>query len=97
MIAKFNGTCCYCSKPIKAKVDEYDPDSKRSFHRDCRDSGKPGPDAYRLADELGYFEFSSDMDTDRLLRHLRPPDRSVAAGRPAAEALPRRNANLFGE
>lgn len=56
MISKYNGTCCHCGKPTKAGTDEYDLDTKKSFHRDCEAKRDlfSASEAEALADELGY-------------------------------------------
>jgi hypothetical protein len=53
MITKFDGKpCCFCSHPTRAGVDTYDPDTKKSYHEECFDNQKPGPEAFALADRL---------------------------------------------
>lgn len=54
MISRYDGTCCFCGKKTLANVDEYDLDSKKSFHVECRDNQPPGPESFKLADELGF-------------------------------------------
>lgn len=53
MISKFDGICCYCNKPTRAGLDEYD--DRKAFHLECRDNRPPGPEAFQLADRLGYI------------------------------------------
>ena len=61
MISKYNGVCSYCKLPTKAGQDHYDIATKASYHSICEEgaeSGEPGPDAYAIADRLGYRHFS---------------------------------------
>jgi hypothetical protein len=54
VIAKFPGTCSVCNGHIKIGSDiDYDSTTKTAKHPDCEP--KPGPDAYRLAGELGFL------------------------------------------
>ncbi len=57
MIAKYHGRCTFCGKPIVVGVDQYDVERKESFHNDCKfgEESNPGPDAFRLANELGFI------------------------------------------
>ena len=57
MISKYNGTCVFCKNPTTANVDQYDMDTKKSYHEDCRDryeqtTGRE--EANVLADRLGF-------------------------------------------
>lgn len=55
MISRYDGICCYCKDSTKAGKDEYDTARKVSFHRECEQNQAPGPDAVRVAQELGYL------------------------------------------
>lgn len=55
MICAYSNLCSICKVRIPAKTDvHYDPDSKTIQHWDCFENPRPGPDAFRLADELGF-------------------------------------------
>ena len=77
MIAKFASPCIYCDLPVKPGRDEYDYETKKSWHLECKDSAdsQPDPGQQDLADRLGYTAFAPDLSADGLLRHMRPPDR----------------------
>lgn len=55
MLARYPGSCIYCKKPITVGVDTYDVDTKQNWHEVCHESQPPGPDAFRLADSLGFI------------------------------------------
>jgi len=93
MISKYNGICFYCKQPTKANVDEYELDSKKSFHVACKeqDEAQPSPEQFTLADKLGYL---SHRSWDLLLL---PPaansdpawwDRSETSGRDTVRGVP---------
>lgn len=58
MISKYPGHCFLCNEPTQAGIDQYDLQMKRSYHADCEENQPPGPDAYVLADSLGYRTIS---------------------------------------
>lgn len=59
MIAKWDGRCSICKGAIPAGEDvHYDAEAKSVQHWDCYENPKPGPDAFALADELGYRHYS---------------------------------------
>lgn len=53
MICTYSNLCRICKVRIPAKTDVH-YDGKAIAHWDCLDQEKPGPDAFRLADELGF-------------------------------------------
>lgn len=79
MIAKYPGLCRYCKQPITVGVDEYDLTSKASYHRECEESQPPGPEAYVLADRLGFKPHAEagEMDWPLFLLSRNAADRSV--------------------
>jgi hypothetical protein len=56
MISKYNGKCAHCGQPTKAGVDQYDIDTKRSYHEACEPQPLPFDSAEddELADRLGF-------------------------------------------
>lgn len=55
MIARFAGRCSICREEIpKGAECEYDPTAKTVHHYECAENPKPGPEAYELAERLGY-------------------------------------------
>jgi hypothetical protein len=54
MISKFDGRCFICGKPTKAGKDMYDLDTRQSYHAECKENQPPGPEAYALAERLGF-------------------------------------------
>lgn len=107
MIAKFPGRCMFCKKPIVVGVDTYDVEIKKAFHETCKENQPPGPEAYTLADELGFVSHNdasihAALENWRLRDHwlLRPLFNAScgdSAGRPGTEAPARRQSDLFGE
>lgn len=107
MIAKYPGTCMFCRKPIAVGVDTYDLEIKKSYHEACKENQPPGPEAYTLADQLGFVPHDEasiraavadwHVRADWLLRNLPHADRGNSAGRLSAETSTRRQPDLFGE
>jgi len=60
MIAKYGGICRYCGKAIKPGEDEYEPESKTSFHVQCAENQPPSAEQIALAERLGYRHYSWD-------------------------------------
>jgi hypothetical protein len=59
MIARFDGRCAICGKPIP-KGSEMRYENKRAYHPDCVESEAPDIDeANRLADKLGFTKAAS--------------------------------------
>lgn len=54
MIAKYPGRCRYCGKPIEVGRDEYDIETKTSYHVECHENPKPTPECYAIADRCGF-------------------------------------------
>ena len=77
MIAKYPTKCLYCGEPVKVGRDEYDYETKRAWHLECKENAdsQPDPKQRALADRLGYITFSPDLPADGLLRSLRLADR----------------------
>jgi hypothetical protein len=71
MIAKYPGKCRYCKKPIEVGRDEYEVETKTSFHPECRDSQSPEASAFTLATDLGFIEFSQDQPSTGLLDRMK--------------------------
>lgn len=86
MISKYNGTCCYCHEPTRANVDEYEIETKASYHAECRENQPPGPEDYALADRLGFIKFDPEMGSGGLLRCMSGTDRGAPAGRSDASS-----------
>jgi len=107
VIAKYPAACMYCKKPIAVGIDTYDLEIKKSYHEDCRSNQPPGPEDYKLADDLDFVRHdevsiraavASWQLRDRwLLRNLSDGCRGDSAGRPRAAAQGRQNATLFDE
>ena len=84
MIAKYPGKCRYCQSPIMIKRDEYDIETKTSYHLECKDEEEtrpPDPADYRLADALGFIHYDPSLRADGLLLRMLIPDRGAATGR----------------
>ena len=58
MIAKFSSICCFCSTKIEAGRDEYDPDTKKSWHLECWDNQPPSLGQIMLAETLGFKRYT---------------------------------------
>ena len=84
MIAKYPGKCRYCQSPIMIKRDEYDIESKTSYHIECKedqDNAPPSSADYRRAEALGFIHYDPSIPADGLLLRMLVPDRGAAAGR----------------
>ena len=107
MIAKYPGICSFCKQPIAVGVDTYDTETKKAFHQDCFANQPPQPDAFRVAERLGFVPYTDEairaairawqIQQDWFLRPLLNADRSDSAGRPATPPRPRSIANLFDD
>ncbi len=98
MIARWNSQCSLCNGLVKAGTDvHYDGEAKTTQHWPCYENPKPGPEAFRLAEELGFIPYDQDMAVDGLLRRMLPRLRSVAAGRVEPQARRGSNPTLFSE
>lgn len=60
MIAKYAGTCTYCGKPTKPG-DEYDSDTKKSFHVECEENQPPTAEQLALSQRLHFMSFDAAM------------------------------------
>lgn len=59
MLTQFSSLCSICKVRIPAGADaRYDPAAKTVSHWACHESQPPGPDAFRLADSLGFRRFT---------------------------------------
>lgn len=102
MISKFNGTCCYCGKPTRAGIDEYNTEKKKGCHRECI-FAPPYAEAIATADRLLYCHHD-DRSIQLMagqwvtLRYLHESDRGETE-RMELGSTPHRNqnANLFDE
>lgn len=74
MIAKYPAKCRYCGKPIEVGKDEYDIDSRSSYHWECHDNPKPTPEAHDFAERLGFRKHDEAMAAHRSLFLLPPAD-----------------------
>jgi hypothetical protein len=81
MISKYNGTCFYCKQPTKANVDEYELESKKSFHLACKeqDEAKPAPEQFALAERLHFIAYWPAMGVDGFLRAVSQTRGGLAA------------------
>jgi hypothetical protein len=95
VIAKFPGFCMFCKKPIEPGKDIYDVSIKQSYHETCLENRPPGPEAFALADRLGFIEWNPDLPADGLLRSMCPGNRVAPAGRPPNTAHRNENTSLF--
>jgi hypothetical protein len=79
MIAKYPSKCRYCGKPITVGTDEYEIESKTSYHRDCHEAQDlfSAREAEELAERLHFERY----DWDRLLRFLSRTDSGGTTGR----------------
>lgn len=67
MISKYDGKCSICTKPIpKGTECNYDASTKTVQHYDCLENPKPGPEAFRLADSLGFIQYDQNLPADGL-------------------------------
>ena len=93
MRAKYLGRCRYCGKPIEAGRDEYEIDTKTSYHIECHENQTPGPEEYERAHAIGFIAVDIDLPADGLLRRMSRPNSGVATGR-AEPATPGRQPAL---
>lgn len=71
MISKYPGTCCYCKLPTKAGVDEYEIESKASYHVECHENPKPTPECYAIAARLGYRQYTwEELNLEKGSNHV---------------------------
>jgi hypothetical protein len=54
MISKYAGRCKGCNAPYAAGEDIYWTKEDGAWCWDCRENPKPGPEAFELADRLGF-------------------------------------------
>ena len=83
MIAKYPSKCRYCGNPIQVRRDEYDIETKSSYHLECReeeDSAPPSSADHRRAEALGFICFDPNLRADGLLLRMLIPDRGAATG-----------------
>lgn len=96
--AKFNGICPACNLPTK-KGHDIDYVNKKAFHPACvpaePESEPVTPDAFALAERLGFIHWTDDMDSAGLLRSMHARDSGTSAGRCLAPTHGRSNGNLF--
>lgn len=60
MLLKFGGSCSFCKQFIPAGNEaRYDGDSKTVLHWECFENPIPGPEAYALAERLGFISSST--------------------------------------
>jgi hypothetical protein len=66
MIAKYPGTCCYCKRPTAAGVDQYEVETRKSYHPDCLPGSLPFDHdaAERIAERLGFLDHEAAMKGD---------------------------------
>lgn len=95
MIAKYPGACRYCRKLIEVGRDEYDVDSKTSFHVGCAPKEQPpSSDRLDLADRLGFVLSEDVMDVAwSRMRFLSPRNRNRSIESIRSDDAPR---GLFG-
>lgn len=65
MISKFPDRCKGCGKATNEGEDIYWTKEEGGWHWACWDNRKPGPESFRLADELGYANHDELMAGDR--------------------------------
>ena len=83
MIAKYPGKCRYCGSPVMIGRDEYDIETKTSYHLECReeeDNAPPSPADYRRAEALGFIHYDPSVPADGFLLRMLIPDRGSATG-----------------
>lgn len=105
MIARYPGVCMFCRNPIEVGVDIYDTEIKKAYHQACHEVQPPGPDAFRLAGELGFVPHEDAairaaipawrVRQDWLLRPLFNGMRSDSARRVGTPALPQSHHDPF--
>lgn len=95
MIAKYPNDCRYCRKPIEVNRDEYDPQTKTSYHIECVENQPPTPEQFALAEQLGFIEYRPDMAADGLLRRMLPRSGGASAGGTTATPRGNESATLF--
>ena len=77
MLAKYASPCAYCGEPVKPGRDEYDYETKVSWHLECKEhaDSQPDPKQRALADRLGYITFEPELSAWGLLRLMHRADR----------------------
>jgi hypothetical protein len=86
MISKFPGRCRGCSKPYDEGTDIYWTKEEGGWHWNCWENRKPGPESFRLADELSFLPHDEAMAADWTLLQLPASAGSPAAGRVESQA-----------
>ena len=84
MRAKYPGRCRYCGKLIEVGKDEYEIESKTSYHIECHENPTPGPEDYERAHAIGFIAVDPDLPADGLLLRMSRPDPSASTGRTEA-------------
>ena len=95
MISRYNGTCSICGKPTKANVDEYDTESRKSYHVECFETEEPpGPEQHAFAESIGWISHTDAMARNWVLFYLHEAS-SGATARGFVAVSPGRQSDLF--
>ena len=70
MISKYDGRCRYCKQATHAGVDEYDVETRQSYHVACQSQSQllPIAEQHELAERLGFRHYT----WDELLQRMNP-------------------------
>ena len=61
MIAQYAANCRYCGRPIQAGRDEYDMDTKSSYHLECFENQPPSAEQRAIAAECSFLPHEEAM------------------------------------